>query len=88
MTQPTLGRANFLIDPDTRKRFDPPGKVHLRRMYLTRGYDDGGAYWGTGDPLWWALCPETRAERYIRAASRTKAKRIINHMWPRATFFN
>ena len=33
------------------------------------GYDDGGAYWGTGAPLYCAQCPEG-GRQFVRADSR------------------
>lgn len=57
------------------------GKVHLARVRLdSGGYDKGGAYWGTGEPLWCAWDDEG-GEVYLRAASRdaTKAAILANH---------
>lgn len=51
-------------------------KLHLRRVPLNSGgYDPGGAYWGTGTPLYCAY-GETETEQlqvFIRAALRNEA---------------
>lgn len=49
-------------------------KTHLRRVGLdSGGYDRGGAYWGTGEPLWVAW-DDDGGEVYLRALSREIAK--------------
>lgn len=62
------------------------GKVRLRRVRLdSGGYDKGGAYWGHGEPLWYAesdrsaiVGHETEgADCYFRSASRDAAKLYI-----------
>jgi len=46
--------------PKGRKEFGRPNDSEKRNVRLFRvrlnsgGYDDGGAYWGTGSPLWCA----------------------------------
>lgn len=51
-------------------------KLHLRRVPLdSGGYDPGGAYWGTGTPLYCAY-GETETEQvyaFVRGASRKEA---------------
>lgn len=53
----------------------PPGeRVHLQRVRLNSGgYDQGGAYWGSGQSLWCAFTCEADAI-YLRANSREAAK--------------
>ena len=39
---------------------DPMTPFELRRIRINNGgYDDGGAYWGTGQPLYWYCSYET-----------------------------
>ena len=47
-----MGRDSNLPPCDERAQ---PIKMTLRQVYLARGgYDNGGAYWGTGEPLYYA----------------------------------
>jgi hypothetical protein len=65
-----MGRRCFGIPPDL------PYQVSLRRVPLNSGgYDEGGAYWGTGHALWWAYCftDQFEYQQFVRAASRTSA---------------
>lgn len=50
-----------------------PRGVRLFRVRLNSGgYDDGGAYWGHGEPLWCAECPEG-GRQFVRADGRLSA---------------
>lgn len=50
------------------------GKVTLERMRIdSGGYDSGGAYWGTGEPLWRAQ-DEDGNEQFFRAKDRKAAE--------------
>jgi len=58
----------------------PPAKpiIRLFRVTLIDGYDNGGAYWGTGQQLWCAIADEdsTGQEQYrefTRANNRREA---------------
>jgi hypothetical protein len=52
------------------------GLVRLRKVRINQGgYDDGGAYWGTGETLWHAETDE--AEGFFRAPSRLHAKQYV-----------
>lgn len=51
-------------------------RLHLRHVPLSQGYDAGGAYWGTGTPLWCAWGGEI--EIYTRASNRSAAKAAID----------
>lgn len=65
-----MGRRCFGIPPDL------PYQVSLREVALNSGgYDEGGAYWGTGQALWWAYCftDEFEYQQFVRAHSRTSA---------------
>ena len=49
-----------------------PRSVRLERVRInTQGYDSGGAYWGTGRPLYMASGPGYR--RFVRAVDREDA---------------
>jgi hypothetical protein len=48
----------------------PRHSVRLFRVRLdSGGYDDGGAYWGTGEPLWCAIDGDGNRQ-FMRAPSR------------------
>ena len=77
----------------------PSTPFELRKIRLNQGgYDDGGAYWGTGQPLYWycayevddtgilPLGDDVEISDYIRADSREHAKEIIRRKYPQATF--
>lgn len=50
------------------------GKVKLQRLRFVDGdYDSGGAYWGSGAPIWVAE-DRNGARAYVRASNREKAK--------------
>jgi hypothetical protein len=62
---------------------DTADHLYLRRVRLdSSGYDQGGAYWGHGTPLYCAWDSQGRV-RYLRAASRAKAKA----QFPAARFY-
>lgn len=51
--------------------------VRLYRVRLdSGGYDDGGAYWGLGEPLWCAE-DEDGNRQFTRASSRNRAALIL-----------
>jgi hypothetical protein len=62
------------------------------RLYLCRlrldsgGYDEGGAYWGDGEPLYWAT-DGAGVHVFRRAPDRDTAKRIILEQFPAARFY-
>ena len=52
----------------------PGQKVRLIRLNIDGGgYDDGGAYWGLGKPVYMAWTVDAEYEGYIRANSRKEA---------------
>lgn len=62
------------------------GKLYLRRVPINSGgYDRGGAYWGSGQPLFYVEDVDGNSQ-FLRAASRADAKRKIAADWPDATF--
>lgn len=70
-----------------RSDIDLYGKVRLARVRLdSGGYDNGGAYWGHGEPLWRALDTEGN-EQFLRAVSREAAKKsLLNDFKFKVTF--
>jgi len=83
-----MGRRDYHGPSDTNARFS------VARVDLDRGgYDNGGAYWGSGEPLWRAFadCPEAdsgQIEYFIRAPSRHCALVEVRGAYPNARFFN
>lgn len=62
-------------------------KVSLCRVPINSGgYDPGGAYWGTGEPLWCAT-DGNGDTKYFRAPSRTVAKSQLGQWFPNIRFF-
>jgi hypothetical protein len=62
-------------------------KWTLQRVRIDRGgYDSGGAYWGIGQPLFWANDGES--DVYFRARNRAAAKAHVRATWdPQARFY-
>lgn len=66
---------------------DAPRKFEMQRVRINAGgYDNGGAYWGIGQPLYRAYCHATDDMRYVRARDRDDAKGKIRAEFPNATF--
>lgn len=73
------------------------GKFELARVRLNNGgYDDGGAYWGHGEPIYRARAfvdytgKEGRGgmvEWFLRASDREQAKAHVRKRYPNARFF-
>lgn len=62
-------------------------RMHLRRVRINSGgYDDGGAYWGLGAPLW-AYDDGENDWSYLRARTRDDAKAKILERFPDAKFY-
>lgn len=81
----TLSKVHSRYGAPLGRRSSPSlsGKVRLARVRLNQGgYDDGGAYWGPGEPLWRAEDGEGN-ERFLRAGDRGAAKAQI----PGCTFY-
>lgn len=56
---------------------EAPRSVSVFRVRLDRGgYDDGGAYWGIGQPLFCAQCDEG-GRQFVRAHSRFHALQLL-----------
>lgn len=67
-----MGRASYGSIPECF-----PRSVRLFRVNLdSQGYDDGGAYWGIGQPLWCAIGEHDTgciSRAFVRAWSREEA---------------
>ena len=62
-------------------------RLYLRRLHLdSGGYDEGGAYWGHGQPLYWAT-DGAGVDVFRRAPSRVTAKRLLLEKFPKARFY-
>jgi hypothetical protein len=89
-----MGRRD-LTPPIREEGFDRV-RLHLRRVYIdSGGYDNGGAYWGFGVPLYQCsgylaegTDQEEAIEYYLRAGSREAAKQQVRTRYPAATFYN
>jgi len=69
-----------------------PVKMHLQRVSLdSGGYDSGGAYWGTGAPLYRAWSDdggtEEMQEVFLRAYDRGTARQRVLKRFPNARFY-
>ena len=101
MKRPTLPNASSMYGarmgrPNT---FDfseshNPIKFNLYRMPMVDGdYDQGGAYWGGGNPtIGWMYHAYGEGEKFvqelfIRATSRDKAKEEVRKYFPKARFY-
>ena len=70
---------------------DLPYKFHLQRLRIDAGgYDQGGAYWGLGAPLFWVCDDATHSapvEMFLRAPDREAVKSKIRESYPAARFY-
>jgi len=70
---------------------DLPYKFRLARVPIDAGgYDQGGAYWGLGAPLYWACDESTHSapvEMFLRAGDRDAVKAKIRESYPAARFY-
>lgn len=64
------------------------GKMYLKRIPLNSGgYDSGGAYWGTGMPLYGYAAYDDSINGFVRAYNREDAKARVKAKYPGAVFF-
>lgn len=70
---------------------DPHCHMRVRRIRLDNGgYDEGGAYWGHGTPLWYCAGRDTFGgvsdwiEDFHRAPSKAAAIAYWRELWPNA----
>jgi hypothetical protein len=79
-----MGRSDFIPDD-----IETAGKLYLEKLRWVDGaYDQGGAYWGMGDPIYRAS-GETATECleiFVRAKDREDAKKQIKEIFEGATF--
>lgn len=62
-------------------RSEPQERLRLFRVRIDQGgYDQGGAYWGLGEPLW--CCTDgLDFRRFLRSPTRARAKaEFIDHL--------
>ncbi|MFC5509286.1 hypothetical protein [Bosea massiliensis] len=63
-------------------------KVTLQRIRLdSGGYDHCGAYWGHGQPLFWAATDDGELDATFRASNRDAAKAHVRTLIPAARFY-
>jgi hypothetical protein len=68
-------------------------KIRLQRIrldsggYDSGGYDSGGAYWGHGQPIWWAWSDGDELNITLRASSREAVKVKVREEIPGARFY-
>ena len=80
------GRADRAHNPLRDPSLDPK-RLYLRRLYLdSGGYDEGGAYWGHSQPLYWAT-DGAGVDVFRRAPNRVTAKRLLLEKFPTARFY-
>jgi hypothetical protein len=68
-----------------------PLKYTLRRYHInSQGYDSGGGYFGTGQPLYWYCSDNQVHHGYLRALNREDAKRKIRSQYlnQKIAFYN
>lgn len=65
---------------------NPEEKCRVFRVELSQGYDNGGAYWGFGTPLYCLWSNETQA--FVRAEDRQTAKAYFRKNFPQCKFVN
>lgn len=67
---------------------DVVGKCKLQRMNMSSCgcYDESGAYWGCGDPMF--VCEDADGDHiYLRASSRKDAKQQLIEKFPYISFY-
>jgi hypothetical protein len=50
--------------------------------FVDGDYDEGGAYWGAGEPLWRAISQEATVEFFFRAKDRRTAVEHVREQYP------
>lgn len=98
MNAPTLPAVSSKYGAPMGRQDKPAGSPLIeRKFYLQRvpldsgGYDSGGAYWGIGQPLYWAHWSgsgtDSLIEFFLRARSREAAKLEVQRRHPGARFY-
>jgi hypothetical protein len=62
-----------------------PGPLTVEQVPLDEGYDEGGAYWGIGEPLFCAYSADQAWVTYARAASPRAALAMFKAIFPTTT---
>jgi hypothetical protein len=63
-------------------------KVYIHRLPLDAGgYDQGGAYWGLGSPLFRIISADSEFCAYRRARSRDACILALREEFPNLTFY-
>lgn len=63
-------------------------RFYLRRIPIdSGGYDQGGAYWGCGAPIYFAESEDGAAFLTMRAWDRDGAKEQVRETYPAARFY-
>ena len=52
--------------------------------FVDGAYDEGGAYWGAGEPLWRAIEPEGDVEFFLRGKDRWEVLEDVRELYPNA----
>jgi hypothetical protein len=79
-----MGRASLIPSKEVAETM----RVSLRRVRINGGgYDDGGAYWGHGQPLYWAGDDDGIIDIWFRARDRDDAKAQVRARCPNAMFY-
>lgn len=74
-----LGRASIIPEGAI------DSEIQLRRVHLDRdGYDELGAYFGIGEPVWWAATDDGSLDTTFRAADRAAALAHLRTILPAA----
>jgi hypothetical protein len=77
-----LAVASAIVNPAT-----VPLRVIVTRVSIdSGGYDSGGAYWGTGQPLYWAHSDCGTVDVYERADSSRALRVVLRAEFPDAEF--
>jgi hypothetical protein len=64
-------------------------KLRMARVRLDNGgYDNGGAYWGHGEPLYHVESENGEIDYFVRGYDRERAKREVRAKYPTARFYN
>ena len=50
-------------------------RMYLRKSHITQGYDEGGAYWGAGEPVYALSNFDGTIVEYFREDTRERAKK-------------
>ena len=81
----SMGRGSDWPERDAEPRRVKVWKIRIN----SQGYDDGGAYWGIGSPLYCCEFEDDEFVRtqYVRARHRDAAKEIVRQTIPNARFY-